>query len=152
MGINIRQKGQCGEREVCDWLNGIAYRVLTANGLAYPAKPIFQRNQNQSAVGGSDVTNPVKMAIEVKRQEALDLNAWWRQAEKAAEEFGGTPIVIFRQNGKRKWRILIRGGIPYSCGQAASYMRCEISHEDFEQFAYNWMERQLKAGTWNGQP
>ena len=27
-GINIRQKGQSGEREVCDWLNGIAYRAL----------------------------------------------------------------------------------------------------------------------------
>lgn len=149
MSINIRQKGQSGEREVCDWLNAIAWQVLKDEGLPYPSKPIFQRNQNQSAVGGSDITNPVQMCIEVKRQEQLDLNAWWNQCMTAAQQFGGTPIVIFRQNGKRKWRILMMANVPYQCGHASSPMRCEISHEDFATFAYNWMRRMVKDGSWN---
>lgn len=148
MSINIRQKGQSGEREVCDWLNGIAYRALKDEGLPYPTKPIFQRNQNQSAVGGSDITNPMLMCLEVKRQEQLDLNAWWKQCVTAAQQFGGRPIVVFRQNGKRKWRILIEANVAYQCGQAHSPMRCEISHEDFETFAYNWMRRMLQTGAW----
>lgn len=149
MSINIRQKGQQGEREVCDWLNAIAWRVLRDEGLQYPSKPIFQRNQNQSAVGGSDITNPVQMCLEVKRQEQLDLNAWWKQCCTAAEKFGGRPIVLFRQNGKRKWRVLLEASVTYQCGHAQSPMRAEISHEDFETFAYNWMRQMVQRGTWN---
>lgn len=148
MGINIRQKGQTGERDVCDWLNGIAYRVLEDAVLPRPSKPVFLRNQNQSAVGGSDITNPLLMCIEVKRQEQLDLNGWWKQCVTASQQFGGRPIVIFRQSGKRKWRILLEGNVLYPCGQAHSPIRCEITHEDFEVFAYNWMRRLLADGVW----
>lgn len=146
MGINIRQKGQEGEREVCDWLNGIAYRALKDEGVPYPAKPIFQRNQNQSAVGGSDITNPFQLCIEVKRQETLDLNSWWKQCVTASVQFGGRPVVLFRQNGKRKWRVLLEAHVVYSCGKASSALRSEICHEDFETFAYNWIRRMVQQG------
>lgn len=147
--INIRQKGQNGEREVCELLNEIAKAALLDFGLQPPAKPIFQRNQNQSAVGGSDITNPVGFCIEVKRQEQLNLNAWWQQCSVAAYEFGGEPIVIFRQNGSRKWRVLIKAQLVYHCGQATSPVRAEITHEEFMNYAYNWMLRKLKDGSWN---
>ena len=146
MGINIRQKGQSGEREVCDWLNAILLNVLDKLNKPAPDKPVFQRNQNQSAVGGSDITNPFGLCIEVKRQEQLNLNEWWKQCCTASKEFGGRPVVIFRQNGKRKWRILLGANLVYQCGQAYSTVRCEIAHEDFERFAHVWMSRLLESG------
>jgi hypothetical protein len=71
-------------------LNDIIVKVMTA--LAFPAdeiekaKTMVQRNQNQSAVGGCDLTNTFGMAIEVKRQETLAIPEWWRQVTKAAEK------------------------------------------------------------------
>ena len=78
MGINIRQKGQNGEREVADMLNGIIY--LAMRELEFPEEECLkglktvQRNQMQTAIGGNDLTNCFGMSIEVKRQEALSVN------------------------------------------------------------------------------
>lgn len=141
MGINIRTKGQSGEREICDWLNSITHRILEEEGFSLPERPIFQRNQNQSAVGGSDITNPFGLCIEVKRQESLNLNEWWKQCAEAAKQFGGKPLVLYRQNGKRKWRALLEADFYYQCGQAFSTFRCEIQHEDFERFVHSWIKR-----------
>ena len=48
MGINIRQKGQEGEREIQRALEPIIRKVMTDGGFPLPDKPIVQRNQNQS--------------------------------------------------------------------------------------------------------
>ena len=76
MGINIRQKGQEGEREIQRVLEPVVRKVLERNGIPLPDKAIIRRNQNQSAVGGSDLSNTFGLAIEVKRQEALSINTW----------------------------------------------------------------------------
>lgn len=147
MGFGRVDKGKNGEREVCDWLNGISFRAIKDSGLPYPGSLVFQRNQNQTAEGGSDIVNPCQMCIEVKRQETLDLNAWWIQVLTASKRFGGVPMVVFRQNGKRKWNVMLQGLVPfYQNGDAL--MRVTISHEDFETFAYNWMKRLIETGTW----
>lgn len=148
MGINIRTKGQGGEREVCDMLNVQVYLLFKELGIPQPEKPVFQRNQNQSAVGGSDISNPVHLCIEVKRQEDLAINSWWNQCMVASRQFGGVPIVIFRQNGKRKWRVLMQGNIMYHCGQAFSTMRCEVDEDDFKKWVYNWMKQLIQSGEW----
>jgi len=57
MGINIRQKGQEGEREIQRALEPIIRKVMSEGGFPLPDKAIVQRNQNQSAVGGSDLSN-----------------------------------------------------------------------------------------------
>ena len=141
--MNIRAKGQTGEREICDLLNSVAYQVMHDMSLQIPVKPFFQRNQNQSAVGGSDITNPFGLCIEVKRQEVLNVNAWWAQCVKASLDFGGRPILIFRQNGKRKWRVLMEG---YLQIEDAFDMDCvvEVSHEDFLYFFRMWIRRKLQ--------
>ena len=46
MSINIRQKGQEGEREIQRALEPIVRKVMEAGGYALPDKPIIQRNQN----------------------------------------------------------------------------------------------------------
>lgn len=106
MGINIRQKGQQGEREISKMLNDIVDEVRQAYG--YPPIPEkdkpFQRNQNQSAVGGSDLSNPFGLEIEVKRQEQLSVNSWWKQCVASAERTGGRPILIYRQN-RKAWQV-----------------------------------------------
>lgn len=87
MTINVRQKGQEGEREIAKILNAIVAKVRDEFKLSQYATrdELFQRNQNQSAVGGSDLSNPLYLDIEVKRQEDLSVNSWWKQCIEAAE-------------------------------------------------------------------
>lgn len=145
MGINIRQKGQGGEREVADMLNPIILRILDEEGIPRPPKPVVQRNQNQSAVGGSDLSNTFGLAIEVKRQEDLSINTWWKQCETAAIENDEFPVLIFRQNGK-KWRIITYSQMYLHCGQTSVKVRCEIDKETFLTFFYHWVQRKIRAG------
>jgi len=112
---NIRAKGQVGEREVATLFNHWTLEVRARLGLPdlderdYP----FQRNQNQSAVGGDDLTNPYNLAIEVKRQEALAVNSWWEQClESAARTENSIPILIYRQS-RKPWQIRMRGYLAY---------------------------------------
>lgn len=105
---NIRTKGQTGERDVQKIFNDIVEEVYAENGwdkLESRDLP-FQRNQNQSAVGGSDLSNPFNVEIEVKRQEALSVGSWWKQCVDSAARTNGIPILIFKQN-RKKWRVML---------------------------------------------
>lgn len=146
--VNIRTKGQEGEREVARAMNSIVDAVLVRNGYATPSKPIVQRNQNQSAVGGSDLSNPFGLGIEVKRQEALSINAWWKQCLAACATDGCLPIVVFRQNGKRDWRVIMNIDIPIDSVCHMQKVRAEIGWDDFLQWLFNYIERRLKLGLW----
>lgn len=139
--VNIRDKGQGAEREVCDWLNAIYLKVLTSQSRDLPEKRNypFQRNQLQTAVGGSDIANPFKLDIEVKRQEALSINTWWKQTVASAARTNGIPILVFKQN-RKPWRVLMFGIIPVDAVDCVE-ARCEISLEDF----LKWIESYLQA-------
>lgn len=109
MTINVRQKGQEGEREIAKILNSIVAKARDELKLKQYAKEdeLFQRNQNQSAVGGSDLSNPLFLEIEVKRQESLSVGSWWSQCITSAERTGGIPILVFRQN-RKPWRVCMQ--------------------------------------------
>lgn len=141
MPINSRTKGRAGEQEVCRWLNSIAAEAYRSNGLEPPETPIFQRNQNQTAVGGSDITNPYGLSIEVKRHEQLSVDTWWQQCHESAVTFGGIPVLLYRQNGKRKWRAVMMVHVPLPSKECYSFMpvRAELRHEDFEKFLFTWI-------------
>lgn len=129
-GINIRTKGAGGEQELATQLNTIINVVRMRHGLGVMEKPQVQRNQNQSAVGGQDLVGTYDYAIEVKRQEALAINTWWKQCVKSAEELRQQPVLIFRQN-RQKWRVVMWVQVP--CGPSTTkQVRGEISFEDFE--------------------
>ena len=137
--INARNKGRAGEQEICRWLNSIEHKALRDKGYPVPEAPSFQRNQNQTAVGGSDITNPYGLCIEVKRQEALSIDTWWEQCCTASRTFGGEPILLYRQNGKRKWHAVMFLHVPLPKRTSeSSYMivRGELMHEDFERYLY----------------
>jgi hypothetical protein len=134
--IDIRAKGQIGEREIADMLNPIVNKVREELSLPALEKPQVQRNQNQSAVGGCDLTGTFCFAIEVKRQEQLSINTWWAQCVKSAGERKEIPVLLFRQNaapGQRtKWRCIttveLLHTIPYLDAVTA---RAEIDLADF---------------------
>lgn len=146
MTINIRQKGANAERELATELNLIVNGVLSRNGFPLPAKPIIQRNQNQSAVGGSDLTFPVPIALEVKRQEQLSVNTWWRQTEVAAKEFGGTPVLIYKQS-RKPWTVVMYVDLPLAGGVHLAGVRATLSWEDFK----TWFEQRLTLALRNGE-
>lgn len=144
MGINIRQKGQEGEREIQRALEPIVRRVMESGGYPLPDKPIIQRNQNQSAVGGSDLSNTFGLCIEVKRQEQLAINTWWKQCTEAADDNGEHPVLLYRQNGK-KWRCVTLVWLPLP-GGAQQQARAEIDWDSFLGWFEQWVERKLVGG------
>ena len=145
MGINIRAKGQGGEREVAQALNSIIRSVLERHGVPIPDRDIVQRNQNQSAVGGGDLSNCFGICPEIKRQEQLAINTWWAQCEKSALANNEVPVLIFRQNGK-KWRVVMYCEIALCEGMAGVKTRCEITWDDFLCWFYHWVNRKVGSG------
>ena len=140
MTINVRTKGQTGEREVAKILNAIVAIVRVETGLPTLAvdDEHFQRNQNQSAVGGSDLSCPYPLEIEIKRQEALSINTWWKQTVASAARTKGIPILMFRQNHK-KWRIMMYGEVPILPEESPRYLalpecRVEIDLDTFKRW------------------
>jgi len=137
--INPRTKGASGEREVCTWLNSVVTELHAENGIVRPDDtPVFQRNQNQSAVGGSDITNPFDLCIEVKRQEILQLDKWWEQCTTASDRFGGIPILLFRQNGKRRWNAMMMVSVEIDSTTA---IKCKgiLSQDNFDTWIRNYL-------------
>lgn len=153
MGINIRQKGQEGEREVAKMLNEIVAQVRRDLGLHSldTRDEYFQRNQNQSAVGGDDLSSPMPLAIEVKRQEQLSVNTWWNQCTASALRTNSIPILIFRQN-RKKWRVVMNGDIrlnpPGAPHQWIEQVRVEVDLDTFKQWFYSfatiWVSTNVK--------
>lgn len=150
MTINVRVKGQTGEREIADDLNAIIAAVRKELLLPALEKPQVQRNQNQSAVGGCDLTGTYDLAIEIKRQEALSINTWWAQTVKSSSEVGGIPVLLFRQNAKpgqrTQWRCLTIVELPPAFGvpgARAQNVRAEISYDTFKE----WFRDRAKRHT-----
>lgn len=149
MPINIRQKGAEGEREVARTLNHIINRTLEKLGLPQTAVDAVQRNQNQSAVGGNDLSGTFGISIEVKRQEALSVNTWWKQCCDAAARNHEVPVLIYRQN-RKSWHVVLMTDAMLP-GQGGSHAAClpvrsTISWEDFQVWFGHWVERKLLAG------
>lgn len=101
-GKMSRDKGARGEREVYHLLQPIVNECYIAHGLT---PPMLQRNQNQSRSGGYDIVGLDWLALEVKRQEKLEINAWWDQTMR---QCGDTqePVLFYRKN-MHKWKVMM---------------------------------------------
>lgn len=139
MGINIRAKGAGGEREIADDLNYIVYCLMKELGMDNPTMQSIQRNQNQTAVGGADLTGTFGIAIEVKRQENLAINTWWAQCTASANARNELPVLLYRQNGK-KWKCImpvsIHLGPNFGSGEVS--VRGEVDYEAFKTWFKLW--------------
>lgn len=149
--VNARDKGQGGEREIADMLNYIIYSTMKK--MAYPEAECLkgmrtvQRNQMQSAVGGNDLTECMGLSIEVKRQEALSIPAWWRQTVAAAERNKEVPVLMYRQN-RKSWHVRLPIWIPLPAnpfqGQVA--VVGEVGIDEFKAWFAAWVETKLRNG------
>lgn len=150
--VNARQKGASGEREIADDLNYIVYKTMKELEHPSPTISSIQRNQNQSAVGGADLTNTFGCAIEVKRQENLNVGAWWRQCVASAQRNAEIPVLLYRQN-KGKWSCMmpISVALPGVDGRAAlagAFMEMvgEVDYDSFKQWFTERVRRMLLNG------
>ena len=152
--INIRQKGANGEREVAKMLNNIIAGVMVEMG--FPAEQVeaarssVQRNQNQSAVGGCDLSNVFDMAVEVKRHENLQVPAWWRQCVSAAERNNELPVLVYRQN-RRAWHVRTYAWLPLPGSEPGSWSRqqrvvAEFDIDTFKVWFAQWVRGMLEQG------
>lgn len=149
MGINIRQKGFNGEREVATLLNSLVMGVMRELGFpeatVLAAATTIQRNQNQSAVGGADLSNTFGLSIEVKRHENLSgFNGWWRQCTAAAQRNGEVPVLLYRQN-RSAWQCatLLELDCPAGNGKM---VRAEIDYATFQMWFKDWVRVKLQMG------
>lgn len=146
--VNIRQKGQGAEREIAKVLNSIIVECLREADLPIPAKDIVQRNQNQSAVGGNDLSNCFGLSIEVKRQEQLAINTWWNQTLEAAQQNDETPVLVFKQS-RKAWRVILMVWLPVPASGgswSAKSARAEIDWATFQEWFREWVKRKLEQG------
>lgn len=99
MGKMARDKGARGEREVIELLQPIVDNAYKAAGLEPPQ--LKRTSSTQADGGGCDVCGIDWLALEVKRCETLQLDAWWRQCLAQAKP-GQAACLVYRQNN-RPW-------------------------------------------------
>jgi len=146
--INARVKGGTGEREMASILNGLLLQVMKE--LNYSEEDInksvrtIQRNSNQTAVGGADLTNTFGLAIEIKRVEILDVNSWWKQTCAQAARNQEWPLLLYRQNHKG-WKAVTYAYYPVD-GQPAICYRSEMMFSDFIVWYRAWIKAKILKG------
>lgn len=151
--LNIRAKGANGEREIAKALIVIVQKCMRELGFdeskVLAASNCIQRNQNQSAVGGNDLSHTFGMSIEVKRQENLSINTWWKQTVAAATPNNELPVLIYRQNSK-PWHVVTHGALHLPASEGSDYgtfaCRLQIDWESFQIWFAHWVTRKLKSG------
>jgi hypothetical protein len=102
--INVRAKGQRGERQVVKLLSNVVDAVRTRYGL--PSVDI-QRNTLQSDKGGHDLLGVEGFSIEVKFHEKEFSSGWWLQCKSQATKYGGLPVLFYRRSQMR-WRVMFQ--------------------------------------------
>lgn len=148
MSINVVTKGKEGEREMVRELAYVIEKCI-ASEPGWDAETIQslreapQRNQNQSAVGGGDI-NLLGISFEIKRQETLSVNEWWRQCTASAMRNNDLPILIYRQN-RKAWNVVMMADISYS-PSGAIRARTTIDFDTFKSWFYQWVKQKVRDG------
>ncbi len=141
--IHVVNKGKNGEREIATMLREII--DLAINNIdnlnqseIQRLQEAVQRNTNQSSSGGCDILL-FGLAIEVKRQEILNLNAWWNQTVISATRNKSIPILIWRQN-RKQWQVKMEVKLQIPNSEIAILTAGIISIEDFKSWFYHYAE------------
>lgn len=101
-GAMARGKGASGEREVKLILRSTLAPVYKSLNLPLPD---IERNLTQSRGGGYDLVGLTWLALEVKRQERPNLEAWWKQTLRQSAE-NQIPCLLHRAN-HQPWRARV---------------------------------------------
>lgn len=122
--MNPRTKGKNGEREARFWL---------AAALGCDPDEIT-RNLEQTRAGGADILGIDGLAIEVKRQETLTIDTWWRQVCRAADARHELPVLMYRQN-RGKWNFCL----PAYLLRVGMTGRITLGENEFRQWLKHWV-------------
>ncbi len=139
-GAMSRNKGQRGEREVIALLQNqvtLAYAAMRNEGYELGTEPRLQRNTIQSDRGGYDIAGLKWMALEVKFQETLHVDAWWKQTVEQSGK-GQEPVLVYRQS-RQPWRVCMWKPMTVGGGGSPTFEVCyrvQISIEDFLDYFY----------------
>ena len=90
-GRGARNKGAAGERELA---------AILSDRLGF----VVKRKLGQARDGEDDI-QVGKFRIEVKRREAIRIDAWCEQVEACIQP-GEIPVVAYRRNGQ-PWRVVL---------------------------------------------
>lgn len=129
MGKMARDKGARGEREVIELLQPIVDTAYQAAGLEPPK--LKRTSSTQADGGGCDVCGLDWLALEVKRCETLQLDAWWRQCLAQAKP-SQLPVLAYRRNGTQ-WRVRLF----VSTSTPHVTMLADISIDDFKTYFHH---------------
>jgi len=93
--INSRNKGASGERQAASWLfYNLKLHIMP------------ERNLEQVRSGGGDLVGVGCFCVEVKRCQVLQINKWWKQTIKSAEDRGEDPVLMYRRNTE-SWKFIV---------------------------------------------
>lgn len=138
-GKSSLNKGKSGEREIVKLIQPIVDTCYLPYAEILGDAPIMQRNTLQSHLGGFDIVGLEWFAIEVKRCETLNLNAWWKQTLSQAYK-DQTPILFYRQS-RKAWRV--RMTMRESTGLRTFTCVADISIDDFLTYLTARLEDEL---------
>jgi len=128
--VSARNKGARGEREAIAILQAVVEECLGSEAF------VLKRNLEQTREGGADITGaPLEydlFSFEIKRQEKLELNKWWKQTVTQADATGRIPVLMYKQS-RVEWKVIV----PATLAEYKS-VRAEISIHDFLNW-YGWM-------------
>lgn len=132
--LNSRQKGKAAEREVKDLLQPVVNEVFAERKMVPPK---LGRNLMQFADGGHDISGAPGIAVEVKRCETLQLDAWWAQAQEQANRVKLLPVLIYRKSHMR-WRVRMMGLLPVGNGSNVHTL-VDIDCQDFLEWYRHYL-------------
>lgn len=93
--VDIRAKGQRGEREFLDLLSPM---------IGLDEK--LTRNLSQTRGGGEDCNQLPGYAIEIKNQKTITVGEWWKQTIKQAKNSNTVPVLAYKVP-RKGWLIVI---------------------------------------------
>jgi len=116
-------KGASGEREALKWFM-----------VRFPELGDLTRNLEQTRNGGADCLTIDGIALEVKRQEALAIESWWKQTTRQAVVSKRLPVLMYRQN-RRQWFFCI----PASLLITGSWGYLTLTSAEFTNWFKQWL-------------
>lgn len=138
MASKAKKKGARGEMEVIQLLQPIVDQVFAMFDMDPPK---LQRNLEQVRAGGSDLNGIPFLDVEIKRQEELRIEEWWKQACASAKPHT-EPVLMWRTN-RGGWNVMLY----LTCQRTCNTMRSVVTLHDFARWFRSRLTSYLMAYT-----